>query len=171
MCVFSSLKFFNQKFNKYISEINHLKSESNNQRQSYTVQKEIKKVRKSKNSESEEKDVQVRDENVANPLRNTTDNKEVFYDCKEEVDSLNKSASKLYKNLFLSVIVYSSAIYIFVQLSTLVYLLNDTTLKPGLIFLLICIGYLAFMVFKVNMNIHLRSFLFISKSCSELRVG
>lgn len=127
------------------------------------MQKEIKKIRKSKNSEEE--DVQVRDENVASPLRNTTDNKEVFYDCKEEVDSLNKSASKVYKNLFLSVIVYSSAIYIFVQLSTLVYLLNHTTLKPGLIFLLICIGYLAFMVFKVNIT----SFLFIRKSSFQLR--
>lgn len=116
------------------------------------MQKEIKKERKSKNIEAVEKDVKVRDENVANPLRNTTDNKEVFYDCKEEVDPLNKSTSKLYNNLFLSVIVYSSAIYIFVQLSTLVYLLNDSTLKPGLIFLLICIGYLAFMVFKVNIK-------------------
>ena len=125
------------------------------------MQKEIKKVRKSKGSDVEfvEKDDEVRDENVVNPLRNTTDNKEVFYDCKEEVDPLNKSASKLYKNPFLSMIVYSSALYIFVQLSTLVYLLNGSTLKPGLIFLLICIGYLAFMVFKVN--IKKRSFLFI----------
>lgn len=118
------------------------------------MQKEIKKVRKSKNSETEENDVTVRDENVVNPLRNTTDNKEVFYDCKEEVDPLNKSATKLYNNLFLSVIVYSSAIYIFVQLTTLVYLLNDSTLKPGLIFLLVCIGYLAFMVFKVNISFY-----------------
>ena len=125
------------------------------------MQKEIKKVRKNKGSDVEfvEKDDEVRDENVVNPLRNTTDNKEVFYDCKEEVDPLNKSASKLYKNPFLSMIVYSSALYIFVQLSTLVYLLNGSTLKPGLIFLLICIGYLAFMVFKVN--IKKRSFLFI----------
>lgn len=121
------------------------------------MQKEIKKVRKSKNSETEENDVTVRDENVVNPLRNTTDNKEVFYDCKEEVDPLNKSATKLYNNLFLSVIVYSSAIYIFVQLTTLVYLLNDSTLKPGLIFLLVCIGYLAFMVFKVNIQYNILS--------------
>lgn len=118
------------------------------------MQKDIKKVRKSKGSSSSsgsDKEEFV-DENVVNPLRNTTDNKEVFYDCKEEVDPLNKSASKLYKSPFLSLVVYCSAIYVFVQLSTLVYLLNGSTLKPGLIFLLICIGYLAFMVFKVNIR-------------------
>ncbi|CAO1308291.1 unnamed protein product [Diamesa hyperborea] len=162
LCKFTGGVSF-EKFNKYISEINHVKSESNNQRQSYTVQKEIKKERKCKNIEAVEKDVKVRDENVPNPLRNTTDNKEVFYDCKEEVDPLNKSTSKLYNNLFLSVIVYSSAIYIFVQLSTLVYLLNNSTLKPGLIFLLICLGYLAFMVFKIS---------FVEKSNrKEIKVG
>lgn len=127
------------------------------------MQKEIKKIRKNKGGEvvfaKKDDDVQDDDVNVVNPLRNTTDNKEVFYDCKDDLYSLNRSASKLYKNPVLSLVVYSSTIFVFVQLSTLVYLLNGSNLKPpGLIFLLICIGYLAFMVFKVNINIYKLSY-------------
>lgn len=57
-------------------------------------------------------------------------------------------------NIGMVVIVYGSATLVYVQLMFLAAFLQTVATPPGLIFLVLSLGYIAYIVFKVNNFIH-----------------
>ena len=53
---------------------------------------------------------------------------------------------------YLPIFVYTSAIFVYLQLVTLIVLLNNSRIPLGLVFLIACILFICFLVFKVNIN-------------------
>lgn len=67
----------------------------------------------------------------------------------ENSGSCEKLASSANNDFFLGLIVYGSAVFIYLQLLMLTYALNTTNVPPGLLFLISSLLLIAFIAFKV----------------------
>jgi hypothetical protein len=119
---------------KLIIEFNQLKAMR--QRNSYKVE------RQTQNTETDKK-VELTAETTPSKIIGTDDD-EIFYDCNEmeiterKTDRILKAAS------------YASIVYIYAQLSLLVYLISLSTLKLGMLFMFVCVAGIAYYILKVS---------------------
>lgn len=160
------------KLNKHISDIDGL-------RKSYSVQHELKKRHASniKNTDALlaeiSKDTEITDvkknealsaTDVISKISASSNEKDIFYDCKENEISLHPRnvKPKCQKSILMSIAVMACTIYVFLQLTLIIYLLNGTELKPGLVFQIICILCVGYIALKIS---------FVKKEVSSSRMS
>lgn len=145
-------------------------------KQSYSVQKDIKKrleilknLQSLKHQSAKPTEDHLNNLNDSNALEThdpEKSNHEEFYDCKDSEDEereilrikmltvlsiypkTKEPVSRFQK--YLPLFVYTSAIFVYLQLGTLIVLLNNSRVPLGLVFLIACILFICFLVFKVN---------------------
>ena len=79
------------------------------------------------------------------------DDDEIFYDCNEDEITDTKT------DRFLKAASYASIVYIYAQLSLLVYLAGLSTLKLGILFMFVCVAAIACFLIKVSLAYTLTS--------------
>lgn len=123
-----------QKLDKFIIEFNQLKALR--QRNSYKVERQ---------PESTETDkVELTTETIPPKIIGNEDDDEIFYDCNEEEITKRKT------DRFLKAASYASIVYIYAQLSLLIYLTSLSTLKLGILFMFVCVAAVAYFIIKVS---------------------
>lgn len=138
----------------------------NSKQLSYSVQKEIKERNK---QECQEKISTEEDQSPA--TRGECLDREIFYDCNEDID--DRKFSKSLENNLLRIASYTCIFFVYFQLSLLMCLISYTQLKMGFIFLLCCAFILCSFMLQVSFEF-LKFWVFLSTQlfhdCEKLRL-
>ncbi|KAL7049354.1 hypothetical protein ACKWTF_003663 [Chironomus riparius] len=122
-----------EKLEKFIIEFNQLKA---------LRQRNLCKVeRQTENKETDK--VELTTETIPSKITRNDDD-EIFYDCNEEEITDRKT------DRFLKAASYASIVYIYAQLSLLVYLAGLSTLKLGILFMFVCVAAIAYFLIKMS---------------------
>ena len=119
------------------------------QRNSYKVE------RQTKNTETDKKVELTTETTPSKTIGNDDD--EIFYDC-NEVEITERKTDR-----FLKAASYASIVYIYAQLSLLVYLTSLSTLKLGMLFMFVCVAGIAYFIIKVNFCGYILTYCLIDK--------
>ena len=119
-----------QKLDKFIIEFNQLKA-----------MRQRNSNKQSENTKTDKAELTT-ETTPSKMIGNDVD--EIFYDCNEEEITQRKT------DRFLKAASYASIVYIYAQLSLLVYLVSLSTLKLGILFMFVCVAAIAYFIMKVS---------------------